>query len=272
MNNPLPNISNTVKLPAWIVGASFTLFFLTVTGFQGRHVHPITTNELDEGKKLISTKSEEFERFTQRLHQEIVIQDGQDSLSYEALSTAIRGYMYLKQTQELADTQYLTIIDFSKHCNSKRLWVIDLIGKRVLINEWVAHGAKSGNEYARSFSNQHRSNKSSLGFYITGSLYYGRNNLSLKLHGLEKNYNSNAFSRGIVIHGANYISEHIVSRNERIGRSFGCPAVSLAANKKLVNTIKGGNCLFVYYPNSNYLNNSSILNKNFYFTLDDLSI
>jgi hypothetical protein len=185
---------------------------------------------------------------------------------------ALRGYMHLKHTQELADTQFLTIIDFSEYCNNKRLWVLDLSHQTVKFNEWVAHGKRSGNDYATSFSNQYSSKKSSLGFYITGGPYYGRNNLSLKLHGLEKNYNSNAFSRGIVIHGANYISKNIVSRNERIGRSFGCPAVSIASNKKIIDTIKGGSCLFIYHPTSYYINNSKILNTEIYLTVEDLVI
>jgi len=225
-----------------------------------------------DGKKLITIKSEEFKSFTRRIHQNISYESGQDTIPYKTFSMALRGYMHLKHTQELADTQFLTIIDFSKYCNNKRLWVLDLSHQTVKFNEWVAHGKRSGNHYATSFSNQYSSKKSSLGFYITGGPYYGRNNLSLKLHGLEKNYNSNAFSRGIVIHGANYISKNIVSRNERIGRSFGCPAVSIASNKKIIDTIKGGSCLFIYHPTSYYINNSKILNTEIYLTVEDLVI
>lgn len=229
------------------------------------------TSKVD-GNELISLASDEFNAFTQRVYNEITYTSGQDSLSLEALSSALKGYLFLKHTQELSDTQYLTVIDFSKHCNTKRLWVIDLINKNIKINEWVAHGNRSGNEYANSFSNQHSSKKSSLGFYVTGNPYYGRNNLSLKLHGLEPNFNSNAFSRGVVIHGADYISPTIVNRNERIGRSFGCPAVSKSINKTLINTIKEGTCLFIYYPNQSYMNNSRILNTSMYLTINDLVI
>lgn len=223
-----------------------------------------------DGKELITTKSEEFKLFTKNVYQNISYELNQDTIPFEPFALALKGYMYLKHNQELTDTQFITIIDFSKYCNKKRLWILDLVNQKVKINEWVAHGKRSGNEFASNFSNQYNSQKSSLGFYVTGGTYWGRNKFSLKLHGLEKNYNSNAFSRGIVIHGANYISTNIVNRNERIGRSFGCPAVSKTSYKKIINTIKGGSCLFIYHPTSYYINNSKILNSDLYLTVDDL--
>ncbi|MGB1038124.1 MAG: murein L,D-transpeptidase catalytic domain family protein [Bacteroidia bacterium] len=254
-------------------GLACLFFIIGVTAFQIDTNHSSSTLlEENDGSRLVTLHSDEFDLFSNRVYRQLSYSSDQDTISPEALSKALRGYMYLKHTQALQDSQFLTIIDFSKHCNSKRMWVIDMDSKSVVINEWVAHGAKTGNEYAKYFSNRHSSHRSSLGFYTTGGLYYGRKNLSLKLNGLEKGYNSNAFARGVVIHGANYISESIVNRNERIGRSFGCPAVSQKANKKLVNTIKGGNCLFIYYPSPDYLAKSEILNGNLYITVDDLSI
>jgi hypothetical protein len=143
--------------------------------------------------------------------------------------------------------------------------------KSIVFHELVAHGAKSGNYFAQYFSNTHSSNKSSLGFYTTGGTYYGSNNFSLKLNGLERKYNSNAFARGIVIHGASYVSNTYVKNNQRIGRSFGCPAVSTQVNAKLINSIKGGSCLFIYHPTADYLKNSTIMNANLYITVDELN-
>jgi hypothetical protein len=233
-------------------------------------IHNSTDTEI--GKQLVTLHSDEFKSFTNRIYRQLEYPMGFDTLTEEVLAHALRGYIYLKHTQELTNTKYLTIIDFSQYCNDRRMWVIDLENKKVVFNEWVAHGAKSGDTYAKYFSNSHRSNRSSLGFYTTGDLYNGRNSLSLKLNGLEKGFNNNAFSRGIVIHGANYVSKNIVNRNERIGRSFGCPAVRQDVNKALVNTIKGGNCLFIWHPTPHYLANSKLLNANLYVTVDDLSI
>ena len=107
-----------------------------------------------------------------------------------------------------------------------------------------------------------------MGFYTTGGTYFGSNNLSLKLNGLETKFNTNAFARGIVIHGASYVNDDLVNRKERIGRSFGCPAVSQKINTQLVNTIKGGTCLFMYSPIVDYFQNSDIMNANLYVTVD----
>jgi hypothetical protein len=232
---------------------------------------PTKTNEND-GKRLVTLHSLEFDAFADRINRQLSYENGFDTIPSRLLTHALRGYLFLKHTQELNEDRYLTVIDFSKFCNKKRLWVIDIQTKKVLFNELVAHGVKTGEDFAKYFSNQHNSNKSSLGFYTTGGTYSGSNNYSLKLNGLEPKFNSNAFARGIVIHGANYVDPQIVMRKERIGRSFGCPAVSQKINKPLINTIKGGSCLFIFHPTTDYLENSKLLNANLYVTVDDLSI
>ncbi len=191
-------------------------------------------------------------------------------MDYEVFHKALKGYTFLRATDQLQNDRYISIIDFTKYCNSKRLWVIDFKEKKIVFNELVAHGRRSGSSFANTFSNQHRSNKSSLGFYITGGSYHGRNGLSLKLNGIERRFNSNAFSRGIVMHGANYVSQYFVDREERIGRSFGCPAVDSRVNSVLVHTLKGGSCLFIYHSNDYYNSNSHLLNAELYFPLDEL--
>lgn len=247
-------------------------FLLTVSmAFQANPTTENTTPTLPDHKRLVSLHSDEFEAYTNRVYRQIQYSTTFDTLAEDVLASALRGYTYLKHTQALANEKYLTIIDFSQYCNDKRMWIIDMDSKKVIFNEWVAHGAKSGDTYAKYFSNKHSSNKSSLGFYTTGGLYYGSNNLSLKLNGLEKGFNDNAFTRGVVIHGANYVSEAIVNRKERIGRSYGCPAVRKEINKELVHTIQGGTCLFIYHPTPDYLEKSKLVNANLYLTVDDLS-
>ena len=268
--NSFSHIVHSLK-PSMIKCLACVFFLISSTAFKNKTIPSFGHDFKDkDGKELITIKSEKFKSFTRDVYQNISYEPNQDTIPFEPFALAMRGFMHLKHTQELTDTQHITIIDFSKYCNKKRLWVLDLVHQKVKFNEWVAHGKRSGNDYATTFSNRHNSQKSSLGFYVTGGTYWGRNKFSLKLHGLEKSYNSNAFSRGIVIHGANYISNNIVSRNERIGRSFGCPAVSKSSNNKIINTIKGGSCLFIYHPTSYYLNNSTILNTDLYLTIDDL--
>jgi hypothetical protein len=258
-------------------GLACFILLITASAFQAKEeVHNIPeylhTPDIEDGKRLVTLHSDEFRAFSNRVYRQLNYPAGADTLSDQLLTNALRGYLYLKHTQELNSDKYLTIIDFSLYCNKKRLWVIDMETKNIVFNELVAHGAKSGDEYAKYFSNNHSSNKSSLGFYTTGGTYSGSNDLSLKLNGLEKKFNSNAFARGIVIHGAHYVDDKLVDRKERIGRSFGCPAVSQTVNKQLVHTIKGGNCLFIYHPTPDYLENSTLMNANLYITVDDLSI
>ena len=52
--------------------------------------------------------------------------------------------------------------------------------ERSLINTYVAHGRRSGGEYAKSFSNKWSSHKSSLGFYVTEMTYTGKHGYAMK--------------------------------------------------------------------------------------------
>src|SRR5690606_20192866 len=127
----------------------------------------------------------------------------------ESFSKALEGFYKMKE-QGLVSKDILTLIDFSLSSNTKRLWIIDLSTNTVLYNSLVAHGRNTGNEFAKSFSNQAESYKSSLGFYATGEVYHGKHGLSLKLDGLEPGVNSNARNRAVVMHGADYVSESFI--------------------------------------------------------------
>jgi hypothetical protein len=177
-----------------------------------------------------------------------------------AFSLAMKGFSKLRDKGMIGADSIITIIDFSKSSKQKRLYVIDLKNQDVIFNTVVAHGRNSGGEYARSFSNKPSSNKSSLGFYITEGTYNGGNGYSLKLQGAETGINDKALARAIVMHGADYANEDIIGSKGYLGRSFGCPAVPQKYHKKIIDTIKDGNCLFVYYPDQTYLKKSKLLN------------
>ena len=160
---------------------------------------------------------------------------------------ALNGFFNLK-SKGLIKKDILTIIDFSLPSSAKRLWVIDMESNTVIYNSVVSHGMNSGGDYATSFSNAQSSNKSSLGFYATGETYNGKNGFSMKLDGLEVGVNSNARARAVVMHGAYYANPTILNSQSYLGRSQGCPALPEALNKKVINTIKGKSCLFIYHP------------------------
>ncbi len=167
--------------------------------------------------------------------------------NFECFSTALNGF-YLLKDKGVVQKDILTVVDFSLSSNTKRLWVIDLENKVILFNTLVAHGRNTGEEFARDFSNQAESYKSSIGFYATGEIYNGKHGLSLKLDGLEKGLNDNARERAVVVHGADYVSESFIKQNKRLGRSQGCPALPVEMNAKIISVIKNKSCLFLYHP------------------------
>jgi len=181
-------------------------------------------------------------------------------LTRQAFEYALKGYYYLLDHHWLAKTNILSICDLSQSSRNKRLYVLDLEQKTVLINTYVAHGRNSGLEYARSFSNNPSSHKTSLGFYVTGETYYGDNGLSLRVKGLERGFNDKANGRNIVVHGSEYVGPDFLRMNGCSGRSYGCPAVPSDEAGEVIDAIKEGSCLFIYHPTKKYITRSKILN------------
>jgi hypothetical protein len=173
-------------------------------------------------------------------------------LALQAVACASRGF-------DVGRPTLLTIIDYSVPSTDARLWVVDLVSRRVLFQEAVAHGRNSGDNFARWFSNRAGSYQSSLGLFLTGDTYVGRNGYSLRLHGLEPGVNDRALDRAIVMHGADYADPAQARAVGRLGRSQGCPAVRPAVARPLIDTIKGGSFLFAYYPDDAWLSRSPYL-------------
>jgi hypothetical protein len=181
-------------------------------------------------------------------------------LTKKAFQYALKGYNYLLEHHWLNNPNILSICDMSQSSRNKRLYVLDMDKKEVVVNTYVAHGRASGGEFARSFSNSPSSRKSSLGFYVTEDTYYGSNGLSLRIRGMERGFNDRAFGRGIVVHGSEYVGPDFLQMNKFCGRSFGCPAVPADESETIIDLIKEGSCMFIYYPTQKYLVRSKILN------------
>lgn len=164
------------------------------------------------------------------------------------------------ERQGIDGRHILTVIDYSLPSTEPRLWIFNLQEERLLFHELVAHGKNTGANFATEFSNRSGSKQSSLGLFLTAGTYHGRNGYSLKLHGLEEGVNHLALDRTIVLHGAWYVSEDFADRHGRLGRSWGCPAVPTEIARSLIDTIKDGTFLFIYYPDASWLENSAFLN------------
>ncbi|MBG8554639.1 murein L,D-transpeptidase catalytic domain family protein [Hymenobacter sp. BT594] len=161
---------------------------------------------------------------------------------------ALLGYYNLQQHGSAAAGAPLTIIDFNLPSRQKRLWVIDVRQNRLLHHTLVAHGKNTGEDLARTFSNRNGSEMSSLGFYVTGQPYTGKHGLSLKLHGMDDDYNSHAADRAVVVHGADYVSEAFVRQHGRLGRSQGCPALPVTEAPRIIRAIQAGSVVFAHAP------------------------
>ncbi len=176
-------------------------------------------------------------------------------VDYAAFEKALEGY---EKIAKKSCRNIFTLIDFSKPSTEERLYVFDLDRKEVLHVSHVAHGRNSGGNYATSFSNESGSHKSSLGFYLTGGTYQGRNGYSMLLHGLEPGINDKARERAIVVHGAAYANPSVIGPGGRLGRSHGCPALPEAVNREIIDAIKGGTVMFIYANDRTYLAQSEL--------------
>lgn len=162
-------------------------------------------------------------------------------------------------TQGQPPSDRLAVIDYSKPSTEPRLWVFDLARRTLLYQELVAHGRNTGQNLATAFSNTPESHQSSLGLFRTLGTYAGRNGYSLRMEGLEPGTNDRALARALVIHGASYVNSTLARQQGRIGRSHGCPAVRSAIARPLIDTLKDGQYVFSYYPDTRWLKNSPYL-------------
>ena len=158
-----------------------------------------------------------------------------------------------------APSPRLAVIDYSLPSTSKRLWVFDLEHQKVLFHEYVAHGQGTGENMARTFSNMDSTHASSLGLFRTGDTYQGHNGYSLRLQGLEPGTNDAAMARAIVMHGAAYVDPDRARALGRLGRSWGCPALRPQVAPAVIDSLKNGQMVFAFYPDTHWLAHSPFM-------------
>lgn len=180
------------------------------------------------------------------------------NISTKAISTSIDAYSHAR-LQHPTDKPLVTIVDYSVASNRKRLAVADVRTGKVLFYTYVAQGTGSGLKYATRFSDRPGAHASSIGVYLTGRTFDGRDGYSLRLYGLDPGFNSAAYRRDIVIHGAWYVSKAFAQKYGRVGRSWGCFALSRKVERGLVKLIRGATVLVGYYPDVKWLRSSAFL-------------
>lgn len=185
-----------------------------------------------------------------------------------ALRQAFRAY-YAYRAANAAEVRkpYLYFVDLGLDNGTARGYVFDMEALRLVEGPFhVAHGRgslKGRNGVPTSFSNRPGSNASSLGVYLAQETYTFRGKLAgstyssvgLRMRGESGAFNDAARSRGIVAHGAPYVSA------SDAGRSEGCPAMEMARAERLLPLIANGGVVLIYSPNDrNWLTSDPWLN------------
>jgi len=156
-----------------------------------------------------------------------------------------------------------TLIDFELPSTEHRLWVLDLVTGSLAFDQLVTHGEGSSHptdlRLAVTFSNISGSHQSSLGLIRTAEVYTGSTGRSMRLDGLEAGVNDAVRSRAIVMHRGSYATQDYVDQYGYLGRSWGCTVLDPDIADDVIDTINGGSLLFAYYPDSDWLDNSTFL-------------
>lgn len=150
-----------------------------------------------------------------------------------------------KHHDSIIHRDFIAVADFSLPSRAPRFHVVKLADGSVQ-SHLVAHGRGSDPSrtgWLERFSNEPRSNATSAGAYRTDSFYVGAHGHSLRLEGLDPT-NNNAISRGIVVHGAWYVSKEIIGFSGMLGRSQGCFAVADSSLPEIMMRLAPGRLIY----------------------------
>jgi hypothetical protein len=177
-----------------------------------------------------------------------------------ALEDGFRSYFAYKAAHpNNVKKPFLYFVDYGQASTDKRGYVFDMNTLTIVDGPFtVAHGrGSSTSQYGvpTTFSNASGSAATSLGLYLTKSVYSflghtgGRaySSVGLRLDGVSSGFNDNAFARRVVAHGAPYVTP------TRAGRSEGCPAMEPARAERLLPKLSDGAMVFLYAPNQSWL-------------------
>ncbi len=178
----------------------------------------------------------------------------------DALEEAFKSYFAYKAAHPgEVRKPYLYFVDYGLPSTTPRGYVFDMESRQIVDGPFtVAHGrGSSTSQYGvpTRFSNRSGSATTSLGLYVAKALYDfhghtgGRtySSVGLRLAGVSSGFNDNAYSRGVVAHGAPYVT------SEKAGRSEGCPAMEPARAERLLPKLAEGGMVFLFAPDENWL-------------------
>jgi len=174
----------------------------------------------------------------------------------EALKKAFTAYFaYKAQHPEKVRKPYLYFVDYGLAATTPRGYVFDMEKLAVVDGPFtVAHGrgsAPAGTGVPTRFGNKMGAATTSLGLYLAQETYAfvghtggkAYRSVGLRLAGLSGRFNGAARARGVVAHGAPYVTA------SKAGRSEGCPALEPARAQQLLPKLSNGGMVFLFSPN-----------------------
>lgn len=178
----------------------------------------------------------------------------------EALNDAFHAYYSYKAAHPNdVKKPYLYFVDYGLSSTVPRGWVFDMSSLKVVDGPFtVAHGrGSSTSQYGvpTKFSNSSGSGTTSLGLYVTKSTYaftghsggQPYSSIGLRIDGVSTGFNDKALARGVVVHGAPYVTP------TRAGRSEGCPAMEPDRAQRLLPKLANGSLVFLFAPDARWL-------------------
>lgn len=178
----------------------------------------------------------------------------------KALEVAFHSYFTFQAAHpEQVRKPLLYFVDYGLPSTEPRGYIFDMRTLSVVEGPFtVAHGrGSSRTRYGTPtrFSNAPGSAATSLGLYVAEGTYSfhghagGRaySSIGLRLKGVSGDFNSNALARGVVAHGAPYVTA------SRAGRSEGCPAMEDARAHRVLPELAEGGMVFLFAPDQEWM-------------------
>jgi hypothetical protein len=174
----------------------------------------------------------------------------------DALRIAFKAYYNFAATHATeVRNPYFYFVDYGLDNRTPRGYVFNMDKLELVEGPFiVAHGRGSSigkNAVPTRFTNRPGSASTSLGLYVAeetysfsghsgGQLY---TSIGLRMDGKSGRFNSTARARGVVVHGAPYVTP------SGSGRSEGCPAMEQSRARRLIPKIANGGVVFLFSPN-----------------------
>ncbi|MEO6866170.1 MAG: murein L,D-transpeptidase catalytic domain-containing protein [Gemmatimonadaceae bacterium] len=156
---------------------------------------------------------------------------------------------------------YLYFVDYGLSSATPRGYVFDMSALTIVDGPFMVAAGRGSAPNAHGipthFSNAFGTATTSLGLYVAQELYRftghaggaAYHSVGLRLAGVSGQFNNNARARGVVAHGAPYVTA------TRAGRSEGCPAMAPARARELLPKLANGSLVFLFAPDSNWMAN-----------------